>query len=261
MLVQIPHNFDAVPKDDIFYTVLEIVEEVKPSEFINFNKTRKDGYDRILLLSALILSLSIHGRLISLRELEAECRYDIRFQIILNYERPSYKTFERYINEDLCISIDELLKKVNIYITDHMYIKRDILYIDGTKYEAYANKMSFVWKKATDKFYAKCWIKAINTIQDLNKYLKKNEIDVCYSIMKKANFEYLLAITDKLEDYAIVFKIKFVHGKGKRKTELQRLYEQIADCAMKMFKYEIPMTCFREETVSPKQILMQRSYI
>lgn len=37
----------------------------------------------------------------------------------------------------------------------------DILYIDGTKYEAYANKMTFVWRKATDKFYAKNWSKAL----------------------------------------------------------------------------------------------------
>lgn len=120
MLVQIPQIFDAVAKDDIFYTVLEIVEGVNASEFINFKKSRSDRCDRILLFSALILSLSIHGKLVSLRGLEQECRYDIRFQIILNYEQPSYKTFERFINDDLCVSIDELLKRVNLYIMDHM---------------------------------------------------------------------------------------------------------------------------------------------
>ena len=33
------------------------------------------------------------------------------------------------------------------YIMDHTHIDRDILYIDGTKYEAYANKMTDVYKR------------------------------------------------------------------------------------------------------------------
>lgn len=245
MLLQIPENFDVIAKDDIFYTVLEIVEGVKLNDFINFKRSRSDGYDRQALFSALLLSLAIHGKLISLRELERECRYDVRFQIILNSERPSYKTFERFINEDLSMSIENLLKRLNLYIMDHTYICRDILYIDGTKYEAYANKMTFVWKKATDKFYARNWAKAINVIQELNAYFKSNHIDVRYSILKQPNFLYLLNITDKLEDYIGSIKLKFVHGKGKRKTEIQRLYEKAAECAMKMMKYEIHYDLFQ----------------
>lgn len=245
MLVQIPENYDVIAKDDIFYTVLEIVEGVKLNEFINFKRSRSDGYDRLALFSALLLSLAIHGKLISLRDLERECRYDVRFQFLLNGDRPSYKTFERFINEDLCLSIEQLLEKLNLYIMDHTYICRDILYIDGTKFEAYANKMTFVWKKATDKFYARNWAKAINVIQALNKYFKEKEIDVRYSILKKPSFMYLLKITDKLEDYAESIGLLFVHGKGKRKSELQRLYEQLAECAMKMMKYEIHYDLFQ----------------
>ena len=84
---------------------------------------------------------------------------------------------------------------------DHTHIDRDILYIDGTKYEAYANKMTFVWKKATDKFYARNWAKAINVIRELNTYFNERNVDIHYSILKKPNFLYLLKITDKLEDY------------------------------------------------------------
>lgn len=245
MLVQIPENYDVIAKDDIFYTVLEIVEGVKLDEFINFKRSRSDGYDRLALFSALLLSLAIHGKLISLRDLERECRYDVRFQFLLNGDRPSYKTFERFINEDLCLSIEQLLEKLNLYIMDHTYICRDILYIDGTKFEAYANKMTFVWKKATDKFYTRNWAKAINVIQALNKYFDEKEIEVRYSILKKPSFMYLLKITDKLEDYVESIGLLFVHGKGKRKSELQRLYEQLAECAIKMMKYEIHYDLFQ----------------
>lgn len=245
MLVQIPENFDVIDEDDIFYTILEIMEGVNVSEFIDFKRSRSDGYDRKLLLSVLVLSLAIHGKLISLRELEKECRYDVRFRVLLNGDYPSYKTFERFINKELSVSIEILLKKINLYIMDHTYICRDILYIDGTKYEAYANKMTFVWRKATDKFYAKNWSKAINAMNELNKYFKEKDIDVEYSILKKPSFLYLFEITDKLEDYTRSINLKFVKGKGKKKSTLQKIYEKIADCAMKMFKYEIHYDLFK----------------
>lgn len=245
MLVQIPTSYDVIEKDDIFYTVLEIAEGVNLNEFINFKKLRSDCYDRVSIFSALLLSMAIHGKLISLRELEMECRYDVRLQAILNGERPSYKTFQRFINEDLKVSIEELLKKINLYISDHTYISRDILYRYGTKYEAYANKMTFVWKKATDKFFAQNWVKVMKAIQELNKYFKANNIETKYTILKKPSFEYLLKITDKMEDYASLINLTFVHGKGKRKSEFQRIYDKLAECAMKIFKYEIHYDLFQ----------------
>ena len=42
-------------------------------------------------------------------------------------------------------------------LSDHDAIDTDILYIDGTKFEANANKMTFVWMKATKKYRAKRW--------------------------------------------------------------------------------------------------------
>lgn len=110
---------------------------------------------------------------------------------------------------------------------------RDILYIDGTKYEAYANKMTFVWRKATDKFFSNNWAKAINAIQDLNTYFDSNNLDIKYTILKQPSFEYLLKITDKMENYASQINLQFVHGKGKRKTEFQKIYDKLAECAIR----------------------------
>lgn len=50
MILRIPENFDDIAMDDIFYMVLEIVKGVKLSDFINFNKSRSDSYDRTKLV-------------------------------------------------------------------------------------------------------------------------------------------------------------------------------------------------------------------
>lgn len=73
------------------------------------------------------LLFTIYEKLISLRKLERECKYDIRFSAILNGEQQSYKTFERFINHDLSIEIEEVQKKINDYIADHTHFCRDIL--------------------------------------------------------------------------------------------------------------------------------------
>lgn len=45
--------------------------------------------------------------------------------------------------------IEDISYEVNQYFDKHDEIKKEILYIDGSKWEANANKMTFVWMKAT----------------------------------------------------------------------------------------------------------------
>ncbi len=45
-------------------------------------------------------------------------------------------------------------------------VSLECLFIDGTKIEANANKYSFVWKKATDKFSAKLQESIRHTFQE-----------------------------------------------------------------------------------------------
>lgn len=68
----------------------------------------------------------------------------------------SYHTINRFRvaagMEDL---IRDLFIELNLRLKMAELVTLDCLFIDGTKIEANANKYSFVWKKATDKFSAK----------------------------------------------------------------------------------------------------------
>ncbi|MCD8157676.1 MAG: transposase [Clostridiales bacterium] len=50
---------------------------------------------------------------ISLRELEDNCKTNIRFMYLMDNETPSYKTFENFINDVLSDSIKEIFNDVN----------------------------------------------------------------------------------------------------------------------------------------------------
>ncbi len=86
----------------------------------------------------------------SLRELEALCKTDIRFMYLLRNENstPTHMTFSNFINNYLKCSIEEIFYDINQYIFEKDNVNTDIAYIDGSKFEANANKYTWVWKKA-----------------------------------------------------------------------------------------------------------------
>ena len=68
----------------------------------------------------------------------------------------SYRTINRFrVAAGMENLLRELFIELNLQLKMEKLVTLDGLYIDGTKIEANANKYSFVWKKATEKFSAK----------------------------------------------------------------------------------------------------------
>lgn len=68
----------------------------------------------------------------------------------------SYRTINRFrVAERMEELIRNLFIDLNLRLKMEELVTLDCLFIDGTKIEANANKYSFVWKKATEKFSAK----------------------------------------------------------------------------------------------------------
>lgn len=227
-----------IPDDDISRTVKSVVERINLAKYINFSNRNTYGYDGVMMFECVILGKTLRGYS-SLRELEDLCKFDTRFKFITQGQTPSFMSFERFIKDDLTMPVEDIFLEVNKIIESDTDIDVDVLYIDGTKFEANANKMTFVWKKATQKYYLSAWKKCINLIMRFNKYFKNNGIDVYYSLLKEPNIAYLLEIAEKVETYMKSNSIEFVHGKGKRKSEIQKLYDEMKALAVKLYKYTI----------------------
>lgn len=98
------------------------MEGVKLTDFINFKRLRKDGYNRLAMFSALLLSLAIHGKLISMRILgrgESGVKIEaysasIRFNIHKYHKAKLKMTKEKEIEEKQKTS-----EKCNIMLKNH----------------------------------------------------------------------------------------------------------------------------------------------
>ena len=88
----------------------------------------------------------------SSREIEAACKTDIRFMWLLNGEAaPSDSMITRFTRGHLAGTIEGLFYQFVEKLHEMGEVKFKNLFVDGTKIEAYANKYTFVWKKAVEK--------------------------------------------------------------------------------------------------------------
>jgi transposase len=233
------HFDEAIPDDDITRTVVNAVEDAGLIRFVNTSDRDSYGYDSMSMLQCVILAMTLFGY-VSVRQLEDLCRYDTRFLFVTHGLKPSFMSFERFIKDDLTDPIEDIFHQLNRWIQDHdTDMNPDVLTIDGTKYEANANKMSFVWMKATEKFRTKCWVKDMKLLEQWNQCCREQEIDLQFSILHQIDLNYLMSICLSMEEHMERNKISFKHGKGKHKSEIQRYYDQFKTDAVKMWKYEM----------------------
>lgn len=186
------------------------------------------------ILLAILFAFSINVR--SVREICTLFKYDTRFIFLLNgVEVSSHNTICNIINE--IKDVDKLLADINRGIFEIISIDRETIYIDGTKIEAYANKYTFVWKNAVLKNKNKLLNKIKEIIPPINIFFEEHKIPI---IQIKDNYSYS-ELTPILESIGKILSTKvgeLVHGKGKRKSIIQKLFEIFEEYTSKMGEYE-----------------------
>ena len=164
-------------------------------------KGRKSAADPRVLFKVLV-----HGYLCGIyssRKLEEACQYRIDFRWLLEDRKaPDHSTLARFrtgrcreVVEDLFYQFVRKLERMGE--TDHKAV-----FLDGTKLESCAGRYTFVWRKTVEKHLAQVKEKLKGLVG----------LSTC------------AAVRSKLEEEA--GEIVFVSGKGRRKSQAQRAWEE-----------------------------------
>ena len=158
---------DPVLSFDRFMGGIELEKYLKN---IPQHDTGRLRYDPVSMLKTVLFGFMANGY-ISLRELEDQCKINLRFMYLMDHQAPSYRTFGYFINEVLADSIEEIFQDINkkIFETEHVDLQH--LYIDESKFEANANKYSWVWKKTTEKSRYRLFGKITTLFEEINEEL------------------------------------------------------------------------------------------
>lgn len=216
-----------------------IMEEIEIAKYLKsepFCKLGRPGYNRVNMLKTVLFGFMDTGYA-SLRELEDRCKTNIRYMYLMDHDTPSYRAFSYFINEEIKESVQDIFKSVMAYIQEKDGVDLQHLYIDGSKFEANANKYTWVWKKATEKSRYCLYAKITDLLTDMNATLAYTDLKI------ETNTEYTPdALEEVLSRYAFISHVDekdFVHGRGHRKSQEQRYYEKLKEYTEKLKEYVV----------------------
>ena len=220
----------AISADDSVRLLEQIVEEMDLSSL-------RRAYDvrgrRPATAPSTMLKILLYANMegiYSSRRIQRACQRDINFIWLLNgAPAPSHHEIARFRSRRLPQCAEELFLQLTGKLKDCGEIKYEHLFVDGTKIEANANKYSFVWKKSTTKYEARN-----------NKKLEDavNELSAKYGVLSRETDRLLETLLKKVTT-------AFVHGRGHRKSELQRDIELLQSLLEKQEKYAVYRETFK----------------
>lgn len=221
-----------IEENDPMWTFLEVIREVNLNKYLKKHKGNQGHNNRMMMKTVLFAYMN---QVYSLRQMEEKCRTDIRFIYLSEEERPSHMAFQRFITNQIKGNMSDIFTEITEIICRKSNADTRILYLDGTMIEANANKFTFVWKKTAEKSLKKSLVRVQEVIRSIEK-----ETDLKYAY-KELTRDHLNGFAVKVLQYCLEKEISFVYGRGKRKTAIQRLYDElrkhtakIAECSEKI---------------------------
>ena len=151
---------------------------------------------------------------------------------------------------------------LNLRLKMEELVTLDCLFIDGTKIEANANKYSFVWKKATEKFSAKLQEQIQNYFQEEITPLihQAIELDTQEPISSEQLLAFAQVLEEELETLNQNIEETAVKGKDERKTPRRKLKKVLRkvkdDFSVRAENMRTIRRHFKGVTVFPKPIQM-----
>ena len=163
------------------------------------------------------------NRIYSSRDIRKACKRDINFMYLLEgMPAPDHATIARFISLHFSACAKVLLAQMS----DLLYLLGEIsgktIFIDGTKIESAANQYTFVWKQAITKNQARLYTKQTSFVV---------ECEELYGIRTVYHDQISIHTLKRLKKQLCRAKVQegivFVHGIGRRKTQLQKSLERI----------------------------------
>ena len=231
--IKLPLDLEiSIPSDDPVRLVSAFVEEMDLSElYKTYGRIRKNQATPRQMLKLVIYAAM--NRIYSSRDIQKACKRDINFMYLLEgMPAPDHATIARFISLHFSACAKVLLAQMS----DLLYLLGEIsgktIFIDGTKIESAANKYTFVWKRAITKNQARLYTKLTSFVTECEELYG---IRIVYH--DQISIHTLKRLKKQLCRVKVQEGIVFVHGIGRRKTQLQKSLEQLDQYLEKLKEY------------------------
>lgn len=237
--MKLPVDMERIIKiNDPVYSFSEVVAHIDLYRYFatEDRRTGRPEYDRETLFKIVLFSFMEFGYC-SVRRIRQLCDTDIRFLWILDGKNsPSVMTIQNFIHNELSQSIEDIFTEINAYIFEKEHVDTNHIYIDGTKLKANAGNYTWVWKKSCITSRNKVFAKITETLSRINEITRSLQ-NVEFEIFQEYSIERVEYMISRFLQITGTNPDDFVHGKGKHKTEFQRLFEVLWECRQRLREY------------------------
>ena len=267
----------SLPDDDPVYTLKKVMEDLDFSGLLaNCSDKGRTGYNPIMMY-AVVTYANMRG-VRSVDRIVELCERDLAFIWLTRGQKPKRDAFYEFKGKKLTSEIlDDLNYQFLRRLQKEGLVTLKELFIDGTKIEANANRYTFVWR-GTINYHLAGLLDSIelnftryNTFLQEKGYGQKYDIgnaqmfviegmDKVRSVIEKNRKRKLskhkklanntvieidncspleiLKLQKNLNTIATGEGIEFVYGKGKRKPEIQQMYEELEHLGQRLMGYK-----------------------
>lgn len=175
-------NLDfTVPKNHIVNTISHFVDSIPQEVLLEETATTgRPAYHPAMMLKILLFAYS--RRVFSGRKIARMLRENLPMMVLAGGRTLSYHTINNFRSS---AHANHLVKKCFVYFTkllaDKGLIKAGAIFIDGTKIAADANRYTFVWRRAVEKYHNQLKGKTVKLYDELvakqvTKAMAKEEV-------------------------------------------------------------------------------------
>ena len=267
----------SLPDDDPVYTLKKVMEELDFTNLLaQYSNKGRNGFNPIMKYAVLTYANMRGVR--SVDRIVELCERDLAFIWLTQGEKPQRDAFYDFINHKLTSEIlDDLNYQFLRRLKKEGLITLEALYIDGTKIEANANRYTFVWRgtlnyhlagllDTIDSLYTRYnelldeneygqkygfgnvqmfIIEGIDKVRDVIEKNRKRKLTKHKKLSNNSIIEIdncspleLLKLQKNLVTIADGEGISFVYGKRQKKSEIQKLYDELEECGQRLMKYK-----------------------
>ena len=267
----------SLPDDDPVYTLKKVMEDLDFSGLLaNCSDKGRTGYNPIMMY-AVVTYANMRG-VRSVDRIVDLCERDLAFIWLTRGQKPKRDAFYDFKSRKLTSDVlDDLNYQFMRRLQKEGLVTLKELFIDGTKIEANANRYTFVWRGTINYHLAGLLDSIELNFARYNTFLQENgygpkydignaqmfvieEMDKVRSVIEKNRKRKLskhkklanntvieidncspleiLKLQKNLSTIATGEGIEFVYGKGKRKPEIQQLYEELEHLGQRLMGYK-----------------------
>ena len=266
-----------LPDDDPVYTLKKVMEDLDFSGLLaNCSDKGRTRYNPIMMY-AVVTYANMRG-VRSVDRIVELCERDLAFIWLTHGQKPKRDAFYGFKGKKLTSEIlDDFNYQFLRRLQKEGLVTLKELFIDGTKIEANANRYTFVWRGTINYHLAGLLDSIELNFARYNTFLQENgygpkydignaqmfvieEMDKVRSVIEKNRKRKLskhkklanntvieidncspleiLKLQKNLSTIATGEGIEFVYGKGKRKPEIQQLYEELEHLGQRLMGYK-----------------------